>query len=423
MSTLIINNALIVGQDKPTQLYIADGHLRGFDVPEGIEGDEVIDATGLVACPGFVDLRVHFCEPGFESKETLATGSQAAARGGFTSVVTMSDTDPPIDNAGMVEFVLRRAREASDIRVFTSACATKGMRGEELTEMAELADVGVVYVSDNRRDIESSAVMRRVLEYAGMIGLPYVAHCEDVKLSDGGLMHEGYWSTVLGMASMPRQAEEIRIERNVRLAEMTGAHLHVQHVSTRGGVEIIRRAKARGVRVTAESCPQYWSLTDEALTTFNTNAKVNPPLREASDLEAVIAGFQDGTLDCITTGHAPHTMTEKDVEFEYAPFGCIGLETAFAAAITGLVQPGHLTLQRVIELMTSAPAEIMNLPAGTLEVGGRADLCLVDPKTEWTPAVHDLGSRSRNSPFLGLPMRGKVKYTICGGRVVHYDAA
>jgi len=422
MSGIAITNAKLPGAEKKTDLYIADGVLKGWDIPAGLTDIETIDATGLIACPGLVDLRVHFCEPGHESKETLATGSRAAASGGFTSVVTMGDTSPPIDNAGMVEFVLRRAREAACIRVYTSACATKGMKGEELTEMAELKDAGVIYVSDNRRDIESSAVMRRVLEYARMVGLPYVAHCEDAALSNGGHMHEGYWSTVLGIPGMPREAEEIRVDRNIRLAEMTGARIHIQHVSTAGAVEIIRRAKERGVQVTAESCPPYWAFTDEAVKTFDTSAKLNPPLREAADLAAVIAGFQDGTLDCITTGHAPHTPTEKEVEFARAPFGGIGLDTALAAALTYLVEPGHLTFERAIELMSAAPAKIMGLPAGTLEPGKPADLCLVDPKLPWTPAPADLGSRSKNSPFLGKPLTGRVKYTICNGRVVHYSA-
>ncbi|MBI1320496.1 MAG: amidohydrolase family protein [Candidatus Hydrogenedens sp.] len=422
MSRIVINNATLPGSDKKTSLYIDEGVLKGWDAPAGLVDAEVIDASGLVACPGLVDLRVHFCEPGFESKETLASGSIAAARGGFTTVVTMSDTHPPIDNAGMVEFVLRRAREAASIRVYTSACATKGMQGHELTEMAELKEAGVVFVSDNRRDIESSAVLRRVLEYARMVGLPYVAHCEDADLTGKGHMHEGYWSTVLGIPGMPRQAEEVRVERNIRLAEMTGAHIHIQHVSSAGAVDTIRRAKARGVRVTAETCPPYWSFTDEMVQTFDTNAKLNPPLREASDIAAVIAGLQDGTLDCIATGHAPHTPTEKEVEFAHAPFGCIGLDTALSAAITYLVQPGHLSFERVIELMSAAPARVMGLPAGTLEPGGPADLCLVDPEQPWTPTPADLGSRSRNSPFLGKALVGRVKYTLCGGRIVHYAA-
>jgi dihydroorotase len=368
-----------------------------------------------VVCPGLVEVRAHLCEPGYESKETLASGSRAAACGGYTTVVAMPDTLPPIDNAGMVELALRRARETACVKVHIAACATKGMKGEELTEMAELRDAGVVYVSDARHDIENTGLLRRVLEYASMVGLPYVAHCEDPALTTDGHMHEGFHSAVLGIPAMPREAEETRIDRNIRLAEMTGAHIHIQHVSTRGGVEIVRRAKERGVRVSADTAPQYWCLTDEAVRSFDSNAKVNPPLREQEDVEAIIAGLADGTIDCIATGHSPHTVTEKGVEFSYAPFGCVGLETALAAAITFLVEPGHLPLEQVLRLLTVAPAGLFGLEAGRLEEGAPADLCIFDDAELWRVDASAFASKSRNSPFDGMTLIGRVEHTLCDG--------
>ncbi|MCX5757501.1 MAG: dihydroorotase, partial [Candidatus Hydrogenedentes bacterium] len=378
-----------------------------------------IDAAGCVVCPGFVDIHVHFREPGYESKETIASGSKAAAHGGFTSVVPMPNTAPPIDNAGMVEFVIRRARETACIKVWPSACATKERAGQEMTEMGELKTVGVVAVTDDGTDIASSWVMRRVLEYADMCGLTYLAHCEDASLMDGGSMNEGYNSTRLGLNGMPREMEEIRIDRNIRLAALTGAKIHIQHVTTAGGVESIRRAKANGARVTCETAPHYWMLTDEAVTTFSTDAKMNPPLREASDVAAIRAAIADGTIDCIATDHAPHTVSDKDVEFQLAPFGIVGLETALGLAVTGLVETGVVSLERAVELMTAAPARILGLPVGTLSEGGPADIAVFDPNAEWTVDPTLFASLSRNTPFAGESLRGKVMTTICDGNVVY----
>jgi len=382
-------------------------------------GDKVFDAKGCVVCPGLVDIHVHFREPGQESKETIASGSRAAAHGGFTSVVPMPNTDPPIDNAGMVEFVIRRARETACIKIWPSACATKERAGKEMTEMAELRDVGAVAVTDDGSDIASSWVARRVLEYADMCGLTYLAHCEDASLVEGGAMNEGFISTKLGLPGMPKAMEEIMIDRNLRLAALTGAKIHIQHVTSAEGIEIIRRAKARGVRVTCETAPHYWMLTDEAVTTFSTNAKMNPPLREAEDVAAVRAAIADGTIDCIATDHAPHTVTEKDVEFQIAPFGIIGLETSLALVITGLVGPGVVSLERAVALMTRAPASILNLPVGALREGGPADVTVFDPKAEWTVDPEDFASLSRNTPFTGCGLHGVVLLTVCDGRIVY----
>ncbi len=387
-------------------------------IGDRLKGDEVIDAKGCVVCPGLVDIHVHFREPGYESKETIASGSRAAARGGFTSVVPMPNTDPPIDNAGMVEFVIRRARETACIKIWPAACATKERAGKEMTEMAELRDVGVVAVTDDGSDIASSWVARRVLEYADMCGLTYLAHCEDASLVEGGVMNEGYVSTKLGLLGMPKAMEEIMIDRNLRLAALTGAKIHIQHVTSMEGIEIIRRAKARGVRVTCETAPHYWTLTDEAVTGFSTNAKMNPPLREAEDVSAIRAAIADGTIDCIATDHAPHTVTEKDVEFQLAPFGIVGLETALALTITGLVEPGVISIERAVGLMTAAPASILNLPAGALREGGPADVTIFDAKAEWTVDPEDFASLSRNTPFAGYRLRGLVEATVCDGRVV-----
>ena len=419
MTTVIKGGHLIepsTGISAPMDILI-DGD-RVVKIGKDLKGLEEIDARGLVVTPGLVDIHVHFREPGFESKETIATGSQAAAAGGFTSVVTMANTSPVIDNAGMVEFVHRRARETACIRIWPGATATKGMKGEEITEMAELKDVGAVAVTDDGKDIQNSGVMRRVLEYARMVDLPYMAHCEDHTLAKGA-MNEGYNATRLGIPGMPRAQEEIMIERNARLAELTGARIHIQHITTAGGVEILRRYKARGVRITGEASPHHFTLTDDAVLAFDTNAKMNPPLRETEDLVAIKHAIADGTIDCIATDHAPHTPTEKDVEFAAAPFGIIGLETSLALVITELVEPGLITLERAITLMTTAGAKIVGISAGVLKEGGPADLCLFDPKAEWTVDPEKSKSRSRNTPFAGRRLRGKVRYTICEGKTVY----
>jgi len=405
------------GTAAVTDVVVENGRIAHLGGP--VEDAEQIDARGCVVCPGLVDIHVDFCEPGFESRETLATGSHAAARGGVTTVVTMPDTNPRIDNAGMVEFIERRARETACIHVRTAAASTKGPEGTELTEMAELRAVGVAAVTNGARDYASSTVMRRVPEYAGMVGLTYLAHCEDGALTEGGVMNEGYTSALLGMAGMPKAAEDIRIDRAVRLAGLTGARVHIQQVTTRGGVEIVRQAKAARLPVTAETAPQYWMLTDAAVKSFNSNAKVNPPLREQEDVEAVIAGLQDGTIDCIASGHAPHTPTEKGVEFALAPFGMIGLETSLALAVTGLVGPGHLPLERVVELMTTGPARCCGLDAGTRGPGAPADITVFEPEATWTVQRTGFASRSRNSPFTGQSLTGQVKYTFCSGRLVY----
>ncbi|HOZ45865.1 MAG TPA: dihydroorotase [Candidatus Hydrogenedentes bacterium] len=422
MSLVIKNGHLIeprAGLSEPMDVLVERGRVRSLG--KHLDGDEVLDARGCIVCPGLVDLHVHFREPGYETKETIETGSRAAAWGGFTSVVTMPNTAPAIDNAGMVEFTYRRAREVACIKVLPAACATKGREGREMTEMAELKAVGAVAVTDDGSDIASSWVMRRVLEYGAMCGLKYLAHCEDASLSEDGVMNEGYHSTRLGLPGRPKAMEEIMIDRNIRLAELARAPIHIQHVTTAGGIEIIRRAKDRGLPVTCETAPHYWMLTDDAVSGFGTNAKMNPPLREAVDVEAIRAALADGTIDCIATDHAPHTITEKDVEFQIAPFGIVGLETALALTITGLVEPGILSIERAVELLTSAPAGILDLKAGEIRDGGKADITVFDPAAEWIVDPAKFQSMSRNTPFAGYTLRGRVRATLCDGVLVHNE--
>lgn len=423
MSLVIKNGHLInpaTNTSAPLDLLIEGERIA--TIGKDLSGDETFDAAGCVVCPGLVDIHVHFREPGFESKETIASGSRAAAHGGFTSVVTMPNTSPPIDNGGMVEFVNRRARETACIKVWAAAAATKGRAGNEMTEMAELKAVGAVAVTDDGDDIASSRVLRRCLEYAGMCGLTYLGHCEDASLVENGAMNAGLNSIKLGLSGMPKAMEEIAVDRLVRLAELTQSKVHVCHVSSAGSIEIVRRAKARGVRVTCETAPHYWTLTDDAVTNFDTNAKMNPPLREAGDVAAIKEGLKDGAIDCIATDHAPHTRTEKDVEFDYAPFGIVGLETSLGLVITELAEPGILTLEQAIGLMTHAPARILELPAGKLEEGGPADITIFDPKAEWTVDPAAFLSRSRNTPFAGRTLRGRVKATLCDGRFAWREA-
>ena len=424
MTTVIKHGHLIepsAGISAPMDVLIEDGRVAKMG--ENLEGDETIDAAGCVVCPGLVDIHVHFREPGFESKETIASGSRAAAAGGFTTVVTMANTNPTIDNAGMLEFVNRRARETACIKIRPAATATKGMMGEEITEMAELKAVGAVAVTDDGKDIPSSWVMRRVFEYANMVDLPYLAHCEDHSLMDNGAMNEGYNSTRLGIPGLPKAMEEIMIERNARLAELTGARLHVQHITTARGIEILKIYKDRGVRITGEVTPHHFTLTDDAVLEFDANAKMNPPLREQEDVDALKRAIADGTVDCISTDHAPHTPTEKDVEFAEAPFGILGLETSLGLVLTELVEPGLITIEHAVKLMTSAPSDILGLEAGVLREGGPADIAIFDPKAEWVVDPARSASLSRNTPFGGKTLMGLVKTTLCDGEVVYaHDA-
>ncbi|MEZ5064366.1 MAG: dihydroorotase [bacterium] len=404
------------GRDEITDVLIENGEIAGLDRNLAADDARVVDAKGLVVAPGLVDMHVHFREPGYEYKEDIASGSRAASRGGFTAVACMPNTNPPIDNEALVSRIVRLGNDVGLCRVHPIAAITKGQQGKELTEMRILEEAGAVGFSDDGRPVDSARVMRRALEYARVTSKPVIAHCEEVALSAGGHMHEGAISAMLGIGGIPNASEDIGVARDVRLAEITGSRLHVCHVSSARSVEIIRRAKDRGVRVTAEGTPHHFTLTDEAVLSFDANTKMNPPLRAEVDRRAVIEGLADGTLDAIATDHAPHADREKLVEFDQAPFGIIGLETSLGLSLRTLVKGGHLDLATVIERMTIAPARILGIPAGTLSPGAAADLCLFDPEMTWTFEKSDIGSRSHNTPFLGEEMQGRVMLTLLGGR-------
>lgn len=380
-----------------------------------------IDATGLIVCPGLLDLHVHFREPGFEYKETIATGSAAAVAGGFTTVCCMPNTQPVNDSRSVTEFILAQAAAAKKARVLPIGAITKGSKGEELAEIGELYDAGCVAISDDGVPVMNSLIMRRAMEYASAFHLPVVDHCEDSHLSRDGSMHEGLVSTELGLPGIPKAAEEVMVARNIALAELTGARLHLPHVSTVGSVRMVREAKARGVAVTAEACPHHFSLTDEAVRSFDTNAKMNPPLRTDEDVHAIKEGLQDNTIDIVATDHAPHAAQEKQLQFDSAPFGIIGLETALPLTLN-LVEEGILTLEQAIAKLTSEPARVFSLPYGTLAPGAAADLALIDPNATWIVDPAQLYSLSRNTPFAGWSMKGRVEKTLVGGTIV-YEAS
>ena len=377
-----------------------------------------IDAKGLIVCPGFVDLHVHFREPGFEHKETIATGSAAAVAGGFTSVCCMPNTQPVNDSRSVTEFILAQAAAARKARVFPIGAITKGSKGEELAEIGELFDAGCVAISDDGFPVMNSRVMRRAMEYASAFRLPVIDHCEDAQLSRGGSMHEGAVSTELGIPGIPKAAEEVMVARNISLAELTGSRLHLPHVSTLRSVQMVREAKAQGLPVTAEACPHHFSLTDEAVRSFDANAKMNPPLRTDEDVQAIKEGLRDNTIDLVATDHAPHAVQEKQLEFDAAPFGIIGLETAFPLTLN-LVEEGILTLEQAIAKLTREPARVFGLSHGTLAPGVEADVTLIDANAAWVVDPARLHSLSRNTPFAGWTLKGRVVKTLVGGKVVY----
>jgi dihydroorotase len=381
-------------------------------------GATVIDATGKWVLPGFVDLHVHFREPGFEYKETIATGAAAAVAGGFTSVCCMPNTQPVNDNQSVTEFILDKAKAAGLANVFPIGAITKGSEGKELAEFGDLRAAGCVAVSDDGKPVMNGMVMRRALEYARAFDLPVVDHCECTHLSEGGCMHEGQVATEMGLHGIPSASEDVMVARNLALAELTGGRLHLAHLSTAGSVRMVREAKARGIRVTAEACPHHFLLTEEAVREFNTNAKMNPPLRSRKDVEAVKAGLKDGTIDVIATDHAPHAAFEKEREFDYAPFGIVGLETAWGLALV-LAEEGVLTVEQVVSALTIQPARAFGLAKGTLAVGADADVAIVDPEAQWVVDPEQFKSKGRNTPFAGWKLKGRVVSTLVGGRVVY----
>lgn len=422
MPSLWIQNARIIDpaakRDDAGDLFVADGRLVDSLPADAKKRARKLDARGLVACPGLVDIHVHFREPGQTHKETIATGSRAAAAGGFTTVVCMPNTSPPADNAGTIQSIHDAIRRDAVVKVYPTGCITVGMKGQALAPIGSLKRAGVVAITDDGDCVQSNELMRRACEYAKMFDLPLMDHCQDASMTQGAAMNEGVVSTRLGLRGWPNAAEDLIVARNVILSEYTGAHLHLQHISSKFSVDVIRRAKSRGARITAEATPHHIALTDECIGTYDTNFKMNPPLRTEVDRAALIDGLRDGTLDCISTDHAPHTDYEKDKEFDYAPNGIIGLETSLAVTLDVLVRQNKFKLPRVVDLMTRRPAQILGLTAGTLAAGAAADICLFDPDETWTYDARAGQSKSSNSPWNGRALKGRVKTTIVDGRLV-----
>src|SRR5437868_2120581 len=423
---LLIQNGYVIdpsqGINTGKNLLIEDGRIIGVSsysdaIPDDVE---VFDATGLIVAPGFIDMHVHLREPGHEYKETIASGAAAAVAGGFTTICAMPNTDPINDSAAVTRFVIEQAQRAGLASVFPIGAITKNSGGTELAEMGEMKEAGIVAVSDDGRPVPNAGMMRRAMEYARGFDLPVIDHCEDKSLARGGVMHEGHWSLVLGLRGMPAAAEEIDAERDCALAELTGARVHLAHVSTRGAIDAVRRAKEKGLSVTCEAAPHHWTLTDEAAQDYDTNTKISPPLRSMDHIEAIREGLRDGTIDAIASDHAPHHADEKALEYDQAPFGIIGLETSVGLAMDRLVSSGIISLERLIQLCATNPARILSLhDRGTFRAGARADVTILDPECVWTFDVARSKSKSRNTPFDGYQFSGAAIATIVGGRVVY----
>ncbi|MDR0405951.1 MAG: dihydroorotase [Clostridiales bacterium] len=423
---LLIKNGRVIDPKNKTDgildVYMSGGIIE--EVAPGLDYSgadiEEIDAAGMIVAPGLVDMHCHLREPGQEYKEDVASGTKSAAAGGFTSVACMPNTDPVIDNVAVVEYIKARSKSAGSVNVFPIGAITKGLRGEELAEIGALKFAGVAAVSDDGNPVSNPALMRRALEYAQTFDLPVISHCEVKELADGA-MNEGYMSTILGLRGISRAAEEIMVSRDILLASATKTAVHIAHVSTRGSVALVRRAKQDGVRVTCETCPHYFSLTEDAVAGYNTNAKMNPPLRTEDDVQAIIEGLRDGTIDAIATDHAPHHSDEKNCEFDLAKNGIVGFETAFSLGMTYLVAAKALTVNQLIEKMTAAPAEILGINKGTLSVGRSADIAVIDPAARRTVDVSAFHSKSKNSPYDGFVLDGSIVHTIAGGKFAVRD--
>lgn len=447
MGALLLTGGRVIdpsqGLDEVRDIFIKDGKIS----PQAESHAERIDVSGLVVCPGLIDLHVHLREPGQSAKETIATGTAAAARGGFTAVVCMPNTSPPIENAATVALIREKAEREAKVNVFITGAITRNIAGEELAPIGSLKQAGVVAITDDGHCVQNNEVMRRALEYARMFNLTIMDHCQDYALVSDGVMHEGYWSAILGLRGWPSAGEEMIVARNIVLAETTGTRIHCQHLSAAGSVDLIRAAKKRGVPVSAEACPHHFTLTDSALAgsetfwrtdgkgvfgrgtgstelappkwpNYDTNFKMNPPLRSARDREAILEGIVDGTIEVICSDHAPHCDYEKEVEFDYAPFGITGLETELPLSLMQLYHTRRMSLPDVLARFTTGPAKLLNLSKGTLQPGADADVTVIDPDQEWVFQRGESLSKSKNSPFHGWNLKGRAVMTIVGGEIV-----
>lgn len=404
--------------DKISDILLDNGIVQKIGENLSAENAEVINASGKIVAPGLIDMHCHLRDPGYEYKEDIESGTRSAAKGGFTSVACMPNTNPPVDNADLVENIISRAQKLGYANVYPIGAISKGLEGKELSDIGELKFAGAAGISDDGRPVSNSSLMRRALEYAGMFDTLVISHCEDLNLLDDGVMNEGRISTLLGLKGISPAVEEVQVARDVILAEKTGAPLHICHVSTAGSVEIVRQAKARGIKVSCETCPHYFTLTEEACLNFDTNAKMNPPLRTQKDLNAVIEGLKDGTIDVIATDHAPHHIDEKNLEFNEAKNGIVGFETALGLGYTHLVKAGHLTLSEFLTKMTVAPARLLGLSKGTLEEGKACDVTVFDIDNEYEVKVSEFASKSKNSPYDGYKLFGRALYTVVNGKMV-----
>jgi dihydroorotase len=431
MSATIIRNGRVIDpankRDEVADVHIADGKIVGSESEIREESTrrggkseiDEIDATGLIVAPGLIDMHVHLREPGFGHKETIESGARAAAAGGFTTIVCMPNTSPAADNPSTIAWIKDRAAAVACVNVLPTGAISKNLAGEELAPIGSLAQAGVIAITDDGHCVQNHEVMRRAVEYSRMVGVPVLDHCQDYNLVGNGVVHEGYWSTLLGLPGWPAAGEEAMVMRNILLAELCDHHIHCQHVTTAGSVRLLREARARGIKISGEICPHHIALTDEAIQNFDTNYKMNPPLRSPRDIDGLLEGVADRTLSILCSDHAPHADFEKEVEFDAAPFGIIGLETELGLFLDLLVhKQGSIDIARLIEMYTVEPARLLKLDAGTLSVGARADVTLINPELEWTVSVSQFESASRNSPFNDWKLKGRGVQTIVNGKTV-----